>query len=142
MNFHQLILQRDALLRQARLANAAYAHQRLGEFAARIARARLRGAVSLKPGDPAGDQPWPGLTALEGSQAVLAEHFLDEEVVELADILGFLGEDLPGEGLPLRLEELGDRFLPPLRRELEAAGITPPALSLPSAESDRSRRQA
>ena len=80
MNFHQLILQRDALLRQARLANAAYAHERLGEFAARIARARLRGAVSLEPGDPAGEQPWPGLTALEGSQAVLAEHFLDEEV--------------------------------------------------------------
>lgn len=43
MNFHHLILQRDALLRQARLANAAYAYQRLGEFAARIARARLRG---------------------------------------------------------------------------------------------------
>ncbi len=127
MNFHQLLHQRDALLRQARLANAAYAYQRLGEFAARIGRARLRGAVAIRPGDPAGAQPWPGLSALEGSQAVLEEHFLDEELVEFTDILAFLGEDLRTDGLTLRLEELADRFLPRLRQELTAAGITPPA---------------
>lgn len=141
MNLHQLIHQRDALLRQARLANAAYAYQRLGEFAARIARARLRGAAVLRPGDPAGEQPWPGLTALEGSQAVLAEHFLDEEVVELADIMGFLGEEIPVDGLGLRLEELGERWLPPLRQELEAAGIAVGPEASPAEDSNRAQEQ-
>jgi len=77
MNFHQLLHQRDALLRQARLANSAYAYRRLGEFAGRITRAQLHGAVRLDSGDPDGERPWPGLTALDGSQAVLEEHFLD-----------------------------------------------------------------
>jgi hypothetical protein len=126
MNFQHLLHQRDAVLRQARLANAAYACQRLGEFAHRIARARLRGAVVLHAGDPEGEQPWPGLSVLEGSQAVLEEHFLDEELVELTDILGFLGEDIRAEGLTLRLEELAERYLPRLRHELESAGIEVP----------------
>lgn len=126
MNFHHLLRQRDALLRQARLANVAYACQRLGEFAARIARARLRGAVVLHAGDPEGEQPWPGLRAMEGSQAVLEEHFLDEELVELTDILVFLGEDIRTDGLTLRLEELAERFIPRLRHELESAGIEVP----------------
>jgi hypothetical protein len=139
MNFHHLLHQRDALLRQARLANAAYAHQRLGEFAARIARARLRGAVVLHAGDPAGEQPWPGLRALEGSQAVLEEHFLDEELVELTDILVFLGEDVRTDGLTLRLEELAERFLPRLRRELEAAGIEVPVDPRTLADPNRTR---
>lgn len=123
MNYHHLLLQRDALLRQARLANTAFAHERLGILGARIARARLHGLVGLRPGDPEGEQPWPALTALEGSQAVLEEHFLDEEIVELTDILGFLGEDIPADGFRFRLEELAGRFMPQLRRELEAAGI-------------------
>lgn len=127
MNIHHLLHQRDALLRQARLANAAFAYQRLGDFAARIARAGLRGAVALEPGDPEGAQPWPGLAALEGSQAVLEEHFLDEEMVELADILAFLGEEArPEGGLTLRLEELAERFLPTLKKELESAGVAVP----------------
>lgn len=123
MNFHHLLRQRDALLRQARLANVAYAYQRLGEFATRIARAGLRGSVVLHNGDPDGEQPWPGLNALECSQAVLEEHFLDEELVEFTDILVFLGEDVHAGGVTLRLEELAERFLPRLRHELETAGI-------------------
>ena len=123
MNLSELLHERDALLRQARLANVAYAYQRLGDFAGRIARARLHGAVALLSGDSSASHPWPGLDALEGSQAVLEEHFLDEEIVELADILAFLGEDVRSDGLTLRLEELAARFLPPLRRELTAAGI-------------------
>lgn len=123
MNFHQLIHQRDGLLRAARLANVAFACQRLGTFATRIAHARLHGLVRLNPGGPAEELPWPGLTALEGSQAVLEEHFLDEEAVELADILGFLGEDVDGGGFTFRLEEMESRFLAPLRRELVSAGI-------------------
>jgi hypothetical protein len=123
MNFHQLIQQRDALLRQTRLANVAYAYEWFGLFAARVARARLHGTVILHSADPEESQPWPRLVTNEGSQSVLEEHFLDEEVVELADILGFLGEDIPSQGYLFRWEELASRFLPQLREELGAAGI-------------------
>lgn len=123
MNIHQLLHQRDALLQQARLANVAFAYQRLRLFADRIARAHLRGAVALRAGDLTAARPWPWLAALEGSQAVLEEHFLDEEIVELTDILTFLGEDAAGEGLTLRLEDLAARFLPQLQRELASAGV-------------------
>lgn len=135
MNFHQLLHQRDALLRQARMANLAFAYQRLGEFVARITRARLHGLVQLRPGDPAGEQPWPALTALDGSQAVLDEHFLDEEIVELMDILGFLGEEVTPDGMTFRLEELGGRHLSELHRELQQAGIIPAGEAPPNEES-------
>jgi hypothetical protein len=123
MNFRQLLQQRDALLRQARLANVACAYEWFGVYAARVARARLHGLVTLHPANPEDAQPWPRFAAMDGSQAVLEEHFLDEEVVELTDILGFLGEDIPTEGYLFRLEELAERFLPQLREELAAAGI-------------------
>lgn len=123
MNFQQLLQQRDALLRQARLANVAYAYTRLGDFGARITRARLQGLVTLGLGDDPGEQGWPVLTALDGSQSVLDEHFLDEEVLELIDILGFIGVEIPPEGYRFRLEELAGRFRPELRRELMAAGL-------------------
>ena len=53
---------------------------------------------------------------------------LDDGTVltENVAILAFLGEDLRTDGLTLRLEDLADRFLPRLRQELAAAGITPP----------------
>ena len=123
MNFHQLLHQRAVLLRQARLANTAFAHQWLAGFIARLTRARLHGLVVLRPGDPAGAHPWPELIALEDSQAAIEEHFLDEDIVELVDTLAFLGEDLQTGGFTFRLEELESRFLPRLRQELEAAGI-------------------
>lgn len=125
MNIQQLLHQRTALLRQARMANLAFAYQWLGVFAARITRARLHGLVQLQPGGPAGEPPWPALTALEGSQAVLDEHFLDEEIVELTDILGFLGEEMTAGGMTFRLEELGGRYLGELHSELQQAGIIP-----------------
>ncbi|HEY8993783.1 MAG TPA: hypothetical protein VIM71_03785 [Lacunisphaera sp.] len=137
MNFHQLLQQRTALLRQARLANLAYAYERLGVLGRRIDRNKLRGLVGLRPGDPNGEQPWPDFVALEGSQAALEEHFLDEEIVELADILGFLGEDVSSEGLRFRLEELAGRYLPQLRRELEADGIAPTGEATPVEDPNR-----
>jgi len=119
MNFHELLRRRDTLLRQAHLANVAFAYQWLGDLTARLARAGLRGRVRLHGGDPAGPHPWPRLEALEGSQAVLEEHFLDEDVIDLADILAFMhGRTL--EELEFRIEELGPQFLPRLRRELAA----------------------
>ena len=134
MNFQQLLHQRSALLRQAHMANLAFAYQRLGVFVARIARARLHGLVRLQPGDPAGEQPWPALTALDGSQAVLDEHFLDEEIVELMDILGFLGEEMNAGGMTFRLETLGGRHLSELHRELQLAGIIPAGEAPPNEE--------
>ena len=139
MNFHQLLQQRADLLRRTRLANAAFAYQRLGVFVARLARARLHGLVALWPGDPADERPWPALTALEDSQVAIEEHFLDEDIVELVDILGFLGEDVHSGGLTFRLEELESVYLPQLRRELEAAGIAIAGEAPPSKQSQRGR---
>ena len=139
MNFHQLLQQRDDLLRQARLANAAFAYQRLGDFVARLARAQLHGLVALWPGEPAGEQPWPALTALEDSQFAIEEHFLDEDIVELVDILAFLGEDVHTGGLTFRLDELESVYLPQLRRELEAAGIAVADAARPGRHPHRGR---
>lgn len=129
MKFHHLLQQRDALLRHARLANLAFAHHRLEDFGASIARARLRGAVTLNLADASGDHPWPTLVAQEGNQSVIEEHFRDEDIVELADILAFLHE---GEGITefnFFIEELAGNHLPALRQELADAGV---ALALDS----------
>ncbi len=123
MNVSRLLAQRNALLRQARLANLAYAYHRLSEYGARIARASLQGEVTLQLADPARENLWPTLTAYECSQAVIDEHFLDDDVAELADILVFLSEDLTATDFNFRLEELEPRFVPELKAELEAAGV-------------------
>jgi hypothetical protein len=123
MKFMQLLHQRDALIRQARLANVAFAYLRLRDFTSRISRAGLRGAVTLRGGDPATELPWPELAAEEGSQAAIEEHFLDEDVIELADILAFLHDTNHLGSLSFRLQDLGPRYLPQLRHELEIAHI-------------------
>ncbi|MBX3750567.1 MAG: hypothetical protein KF897_10820 [Opitutaceae bacterium] len=123
MNFHHLLHQRTALLRQARLANLAFAWQRLNDWAQRIARARLRGEVTLQLADPAGDRAWPLLLARSGSQAVIEEHFTDEDIVELADILSFLAEDPRATEFSFQIEEMGARFLPAIHHELAQAGV-------------------
>jgi len=125
MKFSQLLRHRDGLIRQARLANVAFAYQRLGDFAGRVARARLQGAVTLYGGDPAGDQPWPRLAADEGNQSAIEEHFLDEDVIELADILAFLHDSGRIAELAFRIEDIGTRYLPRLRHELELADVVP-----------------
>ena len=123
MNFHQLILNRTALLRQARLANLAFAWQRLDAFATRIHRARLHGQVTLRLPDPEADRPWPVLLALEGNQSVIEEYFLDDEIAELADILVFLSDNNQVAEFTFPLEELGGHYLPGLQHELGEAGI-------------------
>lgn len=123
MNIRHLLQQRTRLLHEARLANVAYAHERLGEFGRRIARGQLHGLVLLRPADVSGERPWPELIAVEGSQAVLAEHFLDEDVLELADLLAFVRDDRSGAEVSFRIEDLAADFQPALRRELEAAGV-------------------
>ncbi len=117
-----LLRQRAALLRQARLANLASAYQALDVFAQRIARARLVGAVTVMHTAPDAERFWPSLTAHETSQSVIEEHFTDEDVFELADVLAFVTDDDALE-LTFRLEDFSDLFLAPLRDELERDGV-------------------
>lgn len=121
MKLSQLLAQRDALLLQTRLANFAFAYVKLEEFAKRIERARLTGGVCLKRIAVEG-QPIATLSALTGQQAVIEEHFTDEDISDLADVVGFI---LDGNNLEISfpIEELGDTFLGPLRREFEEHGI-------------------
>lgn len=123
MKLHQLLQQRQALLRQARLANAAFTYCELGKFAARIARAKLRGQVTLQLADPAAQRAWPTLVAGEVSQAVIEEHFVDTDVLDLADLLVFASGGEGCASLTFRLEELDRRFRSVLRQELEDAGV-------------------
>ena len=136
MKFTQLLQQRDALLRQTRLANVAFAYQGLRTFVARAGRARLYGEVTLRAGDPSTGQPWPTLTAEEGSQAVLEEHFLDEDIVELADILAFLNDSKSAGELRFQLEDLDILVIPRLHRELAAAGVLPNGRATPVEDSN------
>lgn len=122
MKLPRLLAQRLALLRQTRLANLAYAYSRLRDFADRIARARLGGAVLLQPVDPAAERFCTTLVALERSQAVLEEHFADEDIAELAEVLGFVTGQSTAD-ITFALEELAPRFLQPVRDELLRAGV-------------------
>ena len=117
-----LLTQRQALLRQARLANLAFAFAKLSEFGRRIARARLIGSVTLRHAAPHADRYWASLTALDGNQSVIEEHFADEDLMDLADVLAFItGSD--ALDITFRLEEIEEIFLVPLRVELEREGI-------------------
>jgi hypothetical protein len=122
MKLSQLLLQREAMLRQASLANLAFAFWHLAPLVNRITGAGLHGLVRLQSADPATERCWPVLTALEGSQSVIEEHFTDENILALADLLGFLtGEE--GVDTTFRLEDMTARFLQPLQLKLEQAGI-------------------
>ena len=122
MKISQLLHHREALRRQLQLANLAYAHRQLATLAARITQARLQGLVRLQPVEPAVEHPWPVLTALEGRQSVIDEHFTDENVAELADLLSFIRGEDPVDAT-FRLEDLGVQFAAPLRQQLEEAGV-------------------
>jgi hypothetical protein len=122
MKLSHLISQREALLRQTHLANLAFAYQQLDVLVSRIDRAQLRGLVCLQPCAPDEDRFWPVLTALEGNQSVIEEHFTDEDVADLADLLAFnTGRD--DLMVNFRLEDLGGKFLAPLRVELLKEGV-------------------
>lgn len=122
MKLSNILAQRQALLRQARLANLAFAYQTLGRFAERIDRSRLGGSVCLKQAAPDAERYWASLTALEGSQSVIEEHFTDEDIMDLADVISFVtGNEALDRAF--RLEDLAETFLVPLRAELEQAGV-------------------
>jgi hypothetical protein len=122
MKLSNLLAQRQALLQQARLANLAFAYERLSVFTSRIAYARLSGQVRLQLPAGEGERPLPTLTALQGSQSVLEEHFTDEDLIILSDVISYT----TGENeidITFKLEELEDRLLTPLRERLEQAGV-------------------
>jgi hypothetical protein len=134
MKLSLLLSQRRALLRQARLANLAFAYDRLVEFARRIHRARLRGTVCLRQTGPDADQFWASLTMLDGSQAVLEEHFADEDIMDFAEVISHVTSESELD-VTFPIERLEERFLEPLLHRLTKAGITidhdgaPPAVS-------------
>jgi hypothetical protein len=135
MKLSHLLRQREALLRQARLANLAFAYQRLGEFAARIARGRLSGEVGLQEAAADGESYWASLTACEGSQSVIEEHFTEEDIEELADLIAY-ATDCEHLDVTFRIEELEVRYRQPLGNELERAGVSLERETKPVAESN------
>ena len=122
MKLSQLLRARQGLIRRAGLANLAFAYQLLSSFARRIARARLVGSVNLKSADAEAERAWASLTALEGSQSVIEEHFTDEDLMDFADAIVYItgGDDVD---LTFRLEDLTENFLIPLRGVLEQAVV-------------------
>ncbi len=123
MNIRHLIQQRSQLLKQTRLANVAFAYERLGEFGRRIARANLRGSVTVQPADPSIDRLWPEISSDQISAAVLTEHFLDSDIAELADLLAFVCEDQQPTAHTFAIECLADEVGPALLAELRQAGV-------------------
>jgi hypothetical protein len=123
MKLSFLLAQRQALLRQARLAHLAHAYDRLDDFARRVARARLRGEVHLQASAPESGNYSASLTALQGAQSVLEEHFTENDIVDLASVI----TDVTGQlelDLNFPIEELAARFQAPLRQQLEQAGVS------------------
>lgn len=123
MDLHHLLQQRDAILRQARLANLAYAHQRLGEFAARLARAGISGPLRLEAAAPEEGRPDATLEAA-CSPAVVAEHFLDSELAEFADLVAFARGGDEDHGQALDGTEIESVLRPSLARILAREGVT------------------
>ncbi|MGH7959920.1 MAG: hypothetical protein ACREH8_23295 [Opitutaceae bacterium] len=131
-----LLSRRPALLRQARLANLAFAYATLQNVQFCINRAQLSGRVTLRPAAPHAERYLPALIALEGNQSVIEEHFTEEDLMELADVLAFVtGND--ALDTTFALEDLGDLFLLPLRLDLEREGIV---IDRPAAQVEERRQ--
>lgn len=122
MTLSSLLTQRRALLQQARLANLAYAYERLSCFAERVERARLTGEVRLQQAVPELQRFCASLTALQGRQSVLDEHFSDEDIMDLADVLAYVTGDCEFDAT-FRIEDLHDQFLTPVHRQLSKEGV-------------------
>jgi hypothetical protein len=86
----------------------------------------------LKSASPEHERYCATLTALETSQSVIEEHFTDEDILELADVLAFLTGNAAADET-FRLEEVAEKFLVPLRAELESEGVAIDAPAQPVA---------
>lgn len=128
---NQLLDAREALQRQAGLANLAFAYETLREFAVRIARAGLKGEVNLKSADADADRYWATLTALQGNQSMIEEHFTEEDLTDFADAISFATGHDDFEAT-FAIEDFPQAFLAPLRSALEQAGVVMDAEPLPA----------
>lgn len=153
MKISKLLDSHHAILRQARLASLAQAFVALRRFAERVRHARLRGRVRLRQPDADEEELWASLTALEGSQAVIEEHFREEELVEFADAVAFL-HGTSALDTEFKIEQMAALFVEPLEAELRRSGVefdrpfdgathkTRPSIGiLPPPIADRQRRE-
>ena len=119
---NELLDAREALQRQASLANLAFAYDTLREFAARIARGQLKGEVNLKSADPDADRYWATLTAMGGSQAMIEEHFTEEDLSDFADAISYATGHEDFEAT-FPIQDFPQAFLAPLKTALEQSGV-------------------
>ena len=122
MKISKLIATHQAIIQQARLANLAQAYVTLRRCAERVRRARICGLVNLRQPDADEGRLWATLTALEGNQSVLEEHFCDEELMEFADAVAYV-RGTRNLDITFRLEALTTEFVAPLKAQLEQAGV-------------------
>lgn len=122
MKISFLLAQRRLLQEQARLSNLAYALARLAEFCARIQRAQLCGQVHLLQAEPNAERFGNSLTALEGNQSVIEEHFAERDVDDFVDAVAYATGE-PVVDLVFDLREVEERYLKPLRERLERVGV-------------------
>jgi hypothetical protein len=122
MKLSKLLATRKNLQRQAHLATLAHAWFVLNRLADRIATVQLQGLVRLQPPEPRDERYGVTLTALEGSQARLEEHFSDDDLMQLADAVALAVEADFAE-IEFNLEDIRPYFIAPLRFALEQAGI-------------------
>ena len=125
MKLSSLLSRRQALLNQARLANLAFAYQALSDFAARASRAGLRGAITLKSAAPEAERYCATLTAEEANQSVIEEHFTDDDLMMLADVVAFATGHRSEDALEVhfQVDDIAEAYLLPIRADLERAGV-------------------
>jgi hypothetical protein len=122
MKISELLATHQALLEQTRLANLAQAYATLRRLAERVRRTGLNGLVNLRQPNAAEERFWASLTALEGSQSVIEEHFRDEELMEFADAVAF-ARGITNLDITFRLEAMTALFVVPLEFALDQAGV-------------------
>ena len=122
MKTSKLLATHHAIIQQARLANCAQAYITLRRFAERVRRARLSGSVNLRQPKATEGRFWASLTALEGNQSVLDEHFSDEEIMEFADAVAFARDNSELDST-FRLEAMRVEFVTPLETTLKQSSV-------------------
>lgn len=122
MNLSNLIASRETVLAQARLANMAFAYATLKRISAVVNRTGLTHLVRLQQPNEHEERYCASLQALTGSQAVLDEHFSDDDVLALADAIAVC---TPGVGLDatVMLQALEAQYVVPLELALQRAGV-------------------
>jgi len=122
MKISKLIATHDFIIEQARLANLAQAYVTLRRCKERVQRARLFGLVNLRQPNTDEGRAWASLTALEGNQSVIEEHFGEEDLMEFADAVAYI-RGISGLNVTFKLETISAEFLVPLEADLKQAGV-------------------